>query len=53
MIALYPGAYKPPHKGHFEIASGLLKGIEGRVYSIDDYKDAGPSALSNDSNKIL
>ena len=50
MIALYPGAYKPPHKGHFEIASGLLKGIEGRVYSIDDYKDAGPSALSNDSN---
>ena len=50
MIALYPGAYKPPHKGHFEIASGLLNGIEGRVYSIDDYKDAGPSTLSNDSN---
>ena len=50
MIALYPGAYKPPHSGHFEIASSLLKGMQGRVYSIDNYKDAGPSALSKDSD---
>ena len=50
MIALYPGAYKPPHSGHFEIASSLLKGMQGRVYSIDNYKEAGPSALSKDSD---
>jgi len=50
MIALYPGAYKPPHSGHFEIASSLLKGIQGRVYSIDNYKEAGPAALSKDSD---
>jgi hypothetical protein len=50
MIALYPGAYKPPHSGHFEIASSLLKGMQGRVYSIDNYKEAGPAALSKDSD---
>ena len=50
MIALYPGAYKPPHSGHFEIASSLLKGMQGRVYSIDNYKEAGPSTLSKDSD---
>jgi|TARA_R110002167_G_scaffold60869_14_gene171638 hypothetical protein len=50
MIALYPGAYKPPHSGHFEIASSLLKGMQGRVYNVDNYKDAGPSTLSKDSD---
>ena len=53
MIALYPGAYKPPHRGHFEIASSLLNGMQGRVYSIDNYKDAGPSALSKDSDSSI
>ncbi len=53
MIALYPGAYKPPHRGHFEIASSLLSGMQGRVYSIDDFKDAGPSTLSNDSDSSI
>ena len=24
MIALYPGAYKPPHRGHFEVVKKLL-----------------------------
>ena len=23
-IALYPGKFKPPHKGHFEVAKSLL-----------------------------
>ena len=48
MIALYPGAYKPPHRGHFEIATSLLSGMQGRVYSIDDFRDAGPSTLNKD-----
>jgi len=50
MIALYPGAYKPPHRGHFEIATSLLSGMQGRVYSIDDFRDAGPSTLNKDSD---
>jgi hypothetical protein len=53
MIALYPGAYKPPHRGHFEIATSLLSGMQGRVYTIDDFRDAGPSTLSNDSDSDI
>jgi len=47
MIALYPGAYKPPHKGHFEVVKRLLNGThKGKVYDIEDYQDAGLKALS-------
>jgi len=53
MIALYPGAYKPPHRGHFEIALSLLSGMQGRVYSIDDFRDAGPSTLNKDSDSNI
>lgn len=53
MIALYPGAYKPPHRGHFEIATSLLSGMQGRVYSIDDFRDAGPSTLNKDSDSSI
>ncbi len=24
-IAIFPGAFKPPHKGHFEVVKKLLK----------------------------
>ena len=24
VVALYPGKFKPPHKGHFEVAKSLL-----------------------------
>ena len=31
--ALYPGAYKPPHRGHFEVVKRLLNGShKGKVY---------------------
>jgi len=47
MIALYPGAYKPPHRGHFEVVKRLLNGThKGKVYDIEDYQDAGLKALS-------
>jgi len=53
MIALYPGAFKPPHRGHFEVVKSLLDGNHnGRVYTKDDYKDAGTSALSGKSSKV-
>ena len=47
MIALYPGAFKPPHRGHFEVVKSLLNGTHGgQVYTKDNYKDAGTSSLS-------
>ncbi len=47
MIALYPGAFKPPHRGHFEVVKSLLNGTHnGQVYTKDNYKDAGSSSLS-------
>jgi len=53
MIALYPGAYKPPHKGHFEIVELLLNGIQGKVYGLDNYKDAGPAVTKKDFDGIF
>lgn len=46
MIALYPGAFKPPHKGHFEVVKRLLKGTHnGKPYTLSNYKDVGKSTL--------
>ena len=52
MIALYPGAFKPPHKGHFEITESLLGGIQGKVYDLDNYKDAGAAVMNKDFDGI-
>jgi len=52
MIALYPGAFKPPHRGHFEVVKRLLNGThKGEVYDIEDYQDAGIKALSPEESK--
>ena len=52
MIALYPGAYKPPHKGHFTVVKRLLDGNHnGVVYDIDNYLQAGEKALKGDKVK--
>ena len=53
MIALYPGAFKPPHRGHFEVVKSLLNGKHGgKVYDIDSYADAGSSALKGEADKL-
>jgi len=53
MIALYPGAFKPPHRGHFEVVKRLLKGNHGgHIYSIDNYQDVGTKALSGKKGKV-
>ena len=53
MIALYPGAFKPPHKGHFEVVKSLLNGSHrGKVYNIDNYEKAGLGALQGSGDKI-
>lgn len=52
MIALYPGAFKPPHRGHFEVVKRLLNGTHrGEVYDIEDYQNAGLKALSPEESK--
>ena len=51
--ALYPGAFKPPHRGHFEVVKKLLDGSHGgSVYGIDDYQQQGTSVLQNSSGDV-
>ena len=53
MIALYPGAFKPPHRGHFEIVQRLLDGtIKGKLYGLDNYKQAGSNVLDKNFDKV-
>mgnify|MGYP001253450923 FL=1 len=53
MIALYPGAFKPPHRGHFEVVKSLLNGNHNGVeYSIDNYSNAGMQALKGSEGKV-
>ena len=53
MIALYPGAFKPPHRGHFEVVKSLLNGTHGgKVYDVDSYTQAGLGALKGEQDKL-
>jgi len=52
-IALYPGAYKPPHRGHFEVVKKLLNGShKGKVYNLSNYKEVGIDALREDDTVV-
>ena len=49
MIALYPGAFKPPHRGHFEVVKSLLNNTyKGEIYSLEDYEEKGLEALKGE-----
>ena len=53
MIALYPGAFKPPHRGHFEVVKRLLKGNHGgHIYNKDSGAEAGAKALAGQKGKV-
>lgn len=52
-IALYPGGFKPPHRGHYEVVEKLLNGTHnGVVYGLDDYKDAATRKLGGGQDKV-
>lgn len=52
MIALYPGAYKPPHRGHFNVVKSLLDGsYNGTVYDKDNYKEKGAELFAGEQGK--
>jgi len=49
MIALYPGAFKPPHRGHFNVVKSLLDGsYNGTIYNKDDYQDKASSLFKGE-----
>ena len=51
--ALYPGAFKPPHKGHFNVVKNLLSGnFYGTEYAFDDYEEKGDELLKGKGGKI-
>ena len=53
MIALYPGAFKPPHRGHFEVVKGLLKGTHGgHIYDKESGPEVGTKALAGEKGKV-
>jgi hypothetical protein len=52
MIALYPGAFKPPHRGHFNVVKSLLDGsYNGSIYNKDNYKEKGADLVTGKSNE--
>ena len=51
--ALYPGAFKPPHRGHFEVVKKLLDGTHnGKLYTKDTSDRDATSALAGKTDKI-
>lgn len=48
-IALYPGKFKPPHRGHFEAVKRLLTGEHGGViFDKESQKDAAGEILKEE-----
>ena len=43
-IALFPGAFKPPHKGHFDVVQKLLKAADQVVVLVSPKMRDGVSA---------
>tara|TARA_B110000977_G_C11084348_1_gene494070 strand:+ start:1492 stop:2832 length:1341 start_codon:yes stop_codon:yes gene_type:complete len=51
--ALYPGGFKPPHRGHFEVVQKLLNNTHGgKIYDKDTAQDVAAQAMSGGSDKV-
>jgi len=52
-IALYPGAFKPPHAGHFSVVEKLLNGNHGGIlYDKETIEPGIQKALQGDKDEI-
>lgn len=52
-VALYPGAFKPPHRGHFEVVKKLLNGTHGgKLYDKDTAAQVATSSLQGESDNV-
>ena len=53
MIALYPGAFKPPHKGHFNVVQNLLSGnFKGIEYGLSDFEEKGDDLIKGKQDEL-
>ena len=51
--ALYPGAFKPPHRGHFEVVKSLLNGTHGgKIYDKDTADKVASASHAGKSDKV-
>lgn len=52
-VALYPGAFKPPHRGHFDVVKKLLDGTHGgKIYDKDTATQVATSSLQGESDNV-
>ena len=52
-VALYPGAFKPPHRGHFDVVKKLLNGTHGgKIYDKDTAAQVATSSLQGESDNV-
>jgi len=49
LVALYPGKFKPPHKGHFEVVKGLLNKADEVVVVISPLPKDGITAQQSEA----
>tara|TARA_R110000803_G_scaffold165024_2_gene228636 strand:- start:1543 stop:2754 length:1212 start_codon:yes stop_codon:yes gene_type:complete len=51
--ALYPGGFKPPHRGHFEVVKKLLNNTHnGKLYDKETAPNSASDALDGKSDKV-
>jgi len=52
-VILYPGAFKPPHRGHFDLVKSLINGTaQARTYDLESSEDAADKLLQGKAEKI-
>ncbi len=52
-VILYPGAFKPPHRGHFDLVKSLINGTaQARTYDLESSEDAADKLLKGKAEKI-
>ena len=52
-VILYPGAFKPPHRGHFDLVKSLINGTaQARTYDLESSEDAADQLLKGKAEKI-
>jgi hypothetical protein len=52
-VALYPGAFKPPHRGHFDVVKKLLDGTHGgKIYDKDTATQVAALSLKGKSDNV-
>ena len=53
MIALYPGGFKPPHRGHFTVANSLSNNsFKGAVYDYSNFKQVGSGLVQGEEFNV-